>query len=85
MFETGIKRACGISQGDTKHLLLRYDNRFAEARDFCLLFFNQNFRHTTLRSVRDSIYANANRMNALEMAINTPNLEEGLKKAKAVP
>ena len=80
-FGSGIKPPCGVSEADPRHMLLEYDNRFAEARDFCLLLFNQKFRHTALRSVRDSIYANHNRMKAFEMAINTPNLEEDLKKA----
>ena len=66
-------------------MLLQYDNRFAEARDFGLLLFNQKIRHTALRSVRDAIYANPNRMKAFETAINTPNLEEDLKKAEANP
>ena len=85
MFGSGIKRPCGVSEADTRHMLLQYDNRFAEARDFCLLLFNQKFRHTALRSVRDAIYANPNRMKAFETAINTPNLEEDLKKAEANP
>ena len=38
-------------------MLLQYDNRFAEVRDFCFLLFNQKFRHTALRSVRDAINA----------------------------
>ena len=83
MFGSGIKRPCGVSEADTRHMLLQYDNRFAEARDFCLLLFNQKFRHTALRSVRDTIYANANRMKAFETATNTPNLEEDLKKSEA--
>ena len=41
MFGSGIKRPCGVSEADTRHMLLQYDNRFAEARDFCLLPFNQ--------------------------------------------
>ena len=85
MFGSGIKRPCGVSEADTRHMLLQYDNRFAEARDFCLLLFNQKFRHTALRSVRDAIYANPNGMKAFETAINTPNLEEDLKKAEANP
>ena len=85
MFGSGIKRPCGVWEADTRHMLLQYDNRFAEARDFCLLLFNQKFRHTTLRSVRDSIYANPKRMKAFATAINTPNLEEDLKKAEANP
>ena len=85
MFGSGIKRPCGVSEADTRHMLLQYDNRFAEARDFCLLLFNQKFRHTALRSVTDAIYANPNRMKAFETAINTPNLEEDLKKAEANP
>ena len=55
MFGGGIKRPCGVSEVDTRHMLLQYDNRFAKARDYCLLLFNQKFRHTTLRSVRDAI------------------------------
>ena len=85
MFGSGIKRPCGVSEADTRHMLLQYDNRFAEARDFGLLLFNQKLRHTALRSVRDAIYANPNRMKAFETAINTPNLEEDLKKAEANP
>ena len=34
MFGSGIKRPCGVSEADTRHMLLQYDNRFAEARDF---------------------------------------------------
>ena len=85
MFGSGIKRPCGVSEADTRHMLLQYDNRFVEARDFCLLLFNQKFRHTALRSVRDSIYSNPNQMKAFETAINTPNLEEDLTKAEANP
>ena len=85
MFGSGIKRPCGVSEADTRHVWLQCDNRFAEARDFCLLLFNQKFRHTTLRSFRDAIYANPNRMKAFETAINMPNLEEDLKKAEANP
>ena len=85
MFGRGIKRPCGVLEADTRHMLLQYDNRFAEARDFCLLLFNQKFRHTALRSISDAIYANPNRMKAFETAINTPNLEEDLKKAEANP
>ena len=85
MFGSGIKRPCGVSEANTRHMLLQYDNRFAEARDFCLLLFHQRFRHTALRSVGDAIYANLNRMKAFETAINTPNLEEDLKKADANP
>ena len=44
MFGTAIKQPCGVSGADTRHMLLQYDNRFAEARDFCLLLFNQKFR-----------------------------------------
>ena len=88
-FGSGIKRPCGVSEADTRHMLLQYDNRFAEARDFCLLLFNQTqsqkLRQTALRSVRDAIYANPNRMKAFETAINTPNLEENLKNAEANP
>ena len=60
MFGTGIKRPCGVSEADTRHLLLQYDNRIAEARDFCLLLFHQKFRHIALRSVGGFIYANPN-------------------------
>ena len=80
MFGSGIKRPCGVLEADTRHMLLQYDNRFAEARDFCLLLFNQKFRHIALRSVRDSTYANPKRMKAFETPMNTPNLEEDLKK-----
>ena len=66
-------------------MLLQYENRFAEARDFCLLLFNQKFHHTALRSVRDYIYAKPNRMKAFDTAIKTPNLEEERKKAEANP
>ena len=85
MFGSGIQRPCGVSEADTRHMLLQYDNRFAEARDFCLLLFNQTFRHTALRSLKDAIYANLKLLKAFEMAINTPNLEEDLKKAEANP
>ena len=85
MFGSGIKRPCGVSEADTRHMLLQYDNRFAEARDFCLLLFNQRFCHTALRSVRDAISAIPNRMKAFETAINTPNLEEDSRKGEANP
>ena len=85
MFGSGMKRPCGTSEADTRHMLLQYDNRFAEACDFCLLLFNQKLRHTALQSVGDAVYANPNRMKAFETAINTPNLEEDLKKAEANP
>ena len=48
MFGSGIKRPSPVSEADTSHMLLHFDNRFAEARDFCLLLFNQKFRHTPL-------------------------------------
>ena len=60
MFGSGIKRPCGVSEADTRHMLLQYDNHFAEAREFYLLLFNQKFRHTALRNIRDAIYANPN-------------------------
>ena len=85
MFGSGIKRPCGVLEADTRHMLLQYDNRFAEARDFCLLLFNQKFRRTALRSVRNAIYANPNQMKAFETAIDMPNLEEDLKTAEANP
>ena len=85
MFGSGIKRPCGVLEADTRHMLLQHDNRFAEACDFCLLLFNQKFRHTALRSVRDAIYADPNGIKAFETAINTPNLEEDLKKVEANP
>ena len=34
MFGSGIKRPCGVSEADTRHMLLQYDNRFAEAATF---------------------------------------------------
>ena len=71
MFGTAIKRPCGVSEAHTRHMLLQYDNCFAEARDFCVLLFNEKFRHTALPGVRDSIYANPNRMKAFETAVNT--------------
>ena len=74
MSKAGIKRPYGVSEADTRHLLLRYDNRFAEARDFFLLLFNQQLRRTALCSVRDSIYANRNRMKPFKTVINMPNL-----------
>ena len=48
MFGSGIKRPCGASEADTRHMSLQYDNRLAEARDCCLLLFNQTFLHTAL-------------------------------------
>ena len=72
MFGSGIKRPCGVSEADTRHMLLQYDNCFAEARDFCLLLFTQKFNPTALRSVRDAIYANPNRMKAFETPSTRP-------------
>ena len=85
MFGTGIKRQCGVSEADTGHLLLQHDNRSAEARDFCLLLFNQKFRHTTLRSVSEFIYANPNQMKAFEAAMSCPNLRRSCRKHKIIP
>ena len=48
MFGSGIQRPCGVSEADTKHMLLQNCNRFAEACDFCLLLFNQRFCNTAL-------------------------------------
>ena len=85
MFGVGITRCYGLGVDDTRHLLLRHDNRIAENRDFCLVLFNQKFRHTALRTVSDSVYSNPEELKAFEKAMNSRTLVKDLAEAHANP
>ena len=85
MFGTSISRPYGVSGADTRHVLLQHDSRFAQARNFCLVLFNQKIRHTASQSVSEAIYANPGRMKAFETAIAMPHLKGDLKKAGTNP
>ena len=85
MFGVGITRCYGLGVDDTRHLLLQHDNRIAENRDFCLVLFNQKFRHTALRTVSDSVYSNPEKLKAFEKAMNSRTLDKDLAEAHANP
>ena len=85
MFAVGITRCYGLGVDDTRHLLLQHDNRIAQNRDFCLVLFNQKFRHTALRTVPDSVYSNPEKLKAFEKAMNSRTLGTDLAEAHAHP
>ena len=85
IFGVGITRCYGLVVDDTHHLLLQHDNRIAENRDFCLVLFNQKFRHTALRTVSDSVYSNPEKLKAFEKAMNSRTLDTDLAEAHANP
>ena len=85
VFGVGITRCYGLGVDDTRHLLLQHDNRIAENRDFCLVLFNQKFRHTALRTVSDSVYSNPEKLKAFEKAMNSRTLDKHLAEAHANP
>ena len=85
MFGVGITRCYGLGVDDTRHLLLQHDNRIAENRDFCLVLFNQKFRHTALRTVSDYVYSNPEKLKAFEKAMTSRTLDKDLAEAHANP
>ena len=85
MSGVGITRCYGLGVDDTRHLLLQHDNRIVEKRDFCLVLFNQKFRHTALRTVSDSVYSNPEKLKAFEKAMNSRTLDKHLAEAHANP
>jgi hypothetical protein len=85
MHGKGVTRNYGMTEEDTRHLLLQWDRRFAEDKDFVLLLFNQKIRHAGLRSVHDKIKTNTRMLAAFERAVNMPNIHADLDEASRNP
>ena len=66
MFGVGIKHYYSLGVDDACHLRLQHDYRIAKNCDFCLVLFNQKFRHTALPTVCNSLYSNPEKLKSLQ-------------------